>query len=159
MTIETRLLSFLIAGLTGIFLLAGHADPQTPFYHKKTIKLLDGSEPGGTGDLRTKTLIPFLQKYVPGNPFFVVEYMPGGGGRKAANYLYSMKSDGLTIGIPGTGFVPSALLGETGVNYDVDKFIYLGATHSRTNFVLFTRKAAGWNTLEKLQAASGVRFG
>jgi len=51
------------------------------------------------------------------------------------------------------------VLGETGVAYNVDKFTYLGATNSRTNFVLFTKKEAGWNTLEKLQAASGVRFG
>jgi tripartite-type tricarboxylate transporter receptor subunit TctC len=157
--IKTRLLSVLIAGLTGSLLLAPDADPQTPFYQGKTIRIIDGSEPGGTGDLRLKTLIPFLQKHIPGNPFMVVEYMPGGGGRKAANYLYHMKSDGLTIGTPGTGFVPGAVLGETGVAYNVDKFTYLGATNSRTNFVLFTKKEAGWDTLEKLQAASGVRFG
>jgi tripartite-type tricarboxylate transporter receptor subunit TctC len=157
--IKTRLLAVLIAGLTGIFLLARDADSQTPFYQGKTIRIIDGSEPGGTGDLRLKTLIPFLQKHIPGNPFIVVEYMPGGGGRKAANHLYNVKSDGLTIGTPGTGFVPGAVLGETGVAYNVDKFTYLGATNSRTNFVLFTKKDAGWNTLEKLQAASGVRFG
>ncbi len=157
--IKTRLLSVLIAGLTGIFLLVRDADPQTPFYQGKTIRIIDGSEPGGTGDLRLKTLMPFLQKHIPGHPFIVVEYMPGGGGRKAANHLYNMKSDGLTIGTPGTGFVPGAVLGETGVAYNVDKFTYLGATNSRTNFVLFTKKEAGWNTLEKLQAASGVRFG
>ena len=157
--IKTRLVAVLIAGLTGIFLLARDADPQTPFYQGKTIRIIDGSEPGGTGDLRMKTLMPFLQKHIPGNPFIVVEYMPGGGGRKAANHLYNMKSDGLTIGTPGTGFVPAAVLGETGVAYNVDKFTYLGATNSRTNFVLFTKKEAGWNTLEKLQAASGVRFG
>jgi len=157
--IKTRLLAVLFAGLTGIVLVARDADAETPFYQGKTIKIIDGSEAGGTGDLRTRTLIPFLQKHIPGKPFFVIEYMPGGGGRKAANYLYSMKSDGLTIGTPGTGFVPSAVLGETGVAYNVDKFTYLGATHSRTNFVLFTKKEAGWNTLEKLQAASGVRFG
>ena len=157
--IKSRLVAVLLAGLTGIILRASNANPQTPFYQGKTIKILDGSEPGGTGDLRTRTLIPFLQKHIPGNPLIVIEYMPGGGGRKAANYLYQMQSDGLTIGIPGTGFVPSAVLGETGVSYNVDKFTYLGATNSRTNFVLFTKKEAGWNTLDKLQAASGVRFG
>jgi tripartite-type tricarboxylate transporter receptor subunit TctC len=154
-----RLVAAIIASLGWISLLAHDANPQTPFYQGKTLKILDGSEPGGTGDLRTKTLIPFLQKHIPGNPFIVVEYMPGGGGRKAANYLYQMKSDGLTIGLPGTGFVSAGVLGETGVAYDVDKFTYLGATNSRTNFVLFTRKEAGWNTLDKLRAASGVRFG
>lgn len=158
-SIPVRLVVVLIAGLIWIGPSARDANPQTPFYQGKTLKILDGSEPGGTGDLRTKTLLPFLKKHIPGNPFIIVEYMPGGGGRKAANYLYQMKSDGLTIGLPGTGFVAAALLGETGVAYDVDKFTYLGATNSRTNFVLFTRKEAGLNTLEKLQAASGVRFG
>ncbi|HEX9273908.1 MAG TPA: hypothetical protein VGA01_17030 [Candidatus Binatia bacterium] len=157
--VQMRRVAVFIAGLACIILLAPNANPQTPFYQGKTLKILDGSEPGGTGDLCTKTLIPFLQKHIPGNPFIVVEYMPGGGGRKAANYLYQMKSDGLTLGLPGTGFVSGAVLGETGVAYDVDKFTYLGATNSRTNFVLFTRKEAGWNTLDKLQAASGVRFG
>ena len=147
------------AALTGLLLASPYGHCQPPFYEGKTIRIIDGSPPGGTGDLRLKTLLPFLQKHIPGNPFFVVEYMPGGGGRKAANYLYSMKSDGLTIGTPGTGFVPGALLGQTGVTYDIDKFTFLGATNSRTNFVLFTRKEAGWNTLEKLRAASGVRFG
>lgn len=155
----TRLISICAVGFIGTILLARDTDAQTPFYQGKTLKIIDGSEPGGTGDLRTKTLIPFLQKHIPGSPFIVVEYMPGGGGRKAANYLYQMKSDGLAIGLPGIGFVSGAVLGETGVAYDVDKFTYLGATNSRTNFVLFTRKEAGLNTLEKLQAASGVRFG
>jgi tripartite-type tricarboxylate transporter receptor subunit TctC len=118
--IKTRLLSVLIAGLTGIFLQARDADPQAHFYQGKTIRIIDGSEPGGTGDLRLKTLMPFLQKHIPGNPLIVVEYMPGGGGRKAANHLYNVKSDGLIIGTPGTGFVPGAVLGETGVAYNVD---------------------------------------
>jgi tripartite-type tricarboxylate transporter receptor subunit TctC len=158
MRIKTRFVAVLIL-LTGLFLVSADAASQTPFYQGKTIRILDGSEPGGTGDLRLKTLIPFLQRHIPGHPFFVVEYMPGGGGRKAANYLFNVKSDGLIIGTPGTGFVPGAVLGETGVVYNVDKFTYLGATNSRTNFVFFTKKEAGWNTLEKLQAASGVRFG
>jgi len=158
--IRVRLVVVLIAGLTWTSPLARDANSQTPFYQGKTLKILDGSEgPGGTGDLRTRTLIPFLQKHIPGNPFIVIEYMSGGGGRKAANYLYQMKSDGLTIGLPGTGFVSGAVLGQTGVAYDVDKFIYLGATNSRTNFVLFTRQEVGLNTLEKLQAVSGLRFG
>ena len=100
--IKTRLLAVLFAGLTGIVLVARDADAETPFYQGKTIKIIDGSEAGGTGDLRTRTLIPFLQKHIPGKPFFVIEYMPGGGGRKAANYLYSMKSDGF-------GFPPLVL--------------------------------------------------
>jgi tripartite-type tricarboxylate transporter receptor subunit TctC len=133
---------------------------QSSFYRGKTIRIVQGSPPGGTGDLRVKATIPFLQKYIPGNPLIVNEYMDGAGGRKAANYLYRLpRSDGLTIGSPGSTFVPSAILGETGISYDIDKFTYLGSNSGQTNYVLFTRKEVNLDTLEKLLAATGVRFG
>jgi hypothetical protein len=48
--------------------------------------------------MRVRAIIPYLQKYVPGNPSVVSEFMPGGGGRKAANYIYrSARPDGLTM--------------------------------------------------------------
>ncbi len=100
--------------------------PQTPFYQGKTITIIQGRDPGGTGDMRVRALFPLLHKYTPGNPMVVSEYMPGGGGRKAANHVYrSARPDGLTIGSPG-GMVSSAVLGESGVLYDLDKFFYLG---------------------------------
>jgi tripartite-type tricarboxylate transporter receptor subunit TctC len=43
--------------------------------------------------------------------------------------------------------------------YDVDKFIYLGSPESSSHLVFYTRKEAGFNNLEKLRAASGVRVG
>jgi len=41
--------------------------------------------------------------------------------------------DGLTIGAMTPGFVPSAVLGETGVLYDLEKTIYLGAPTATLN--------------------------
>jgi tripartite-type tricarboxylate transporter receptor subunit TctC len=151
----------LLGALTANLLLRfDYAFSQTPFYQGKTIRIVQGSPAGGTGDLRVKATIPFLQKYIPGNPLIVNEYMAGAGGKKAANYLYSTaRPDGLTIGSPGSTFVPSAVLGETGVAYDIDKFTYLGSPNGQTNYVLFTRREAGLDTLEKLLAAEGVRFG
>jgi len=61
--------------------------PQAPFYQGKTITVIAGQEPGGLGDLRLKSILPYLKKHIPGQPNIVVEYMPGGGGRKAANYI------------------------------------------------------------------------
>ncbi|HEX2230137.1 MAG TPA: hypothetical protein VHM64_23625 [Candidatus Binatia bacterium] len=133
---------------------------QTAFYQGKTIRMIQGSPAGGTGDLRVKATIPFLQKYIPGNPTIMNEYITGAGGKKAANYMYSTaRADGLTVGSPGSTFVPSAVLGETGVAYDVDKFVYLGSPNGKTNYVLFTRKEAELDTIEKLLQAVGVRFG
>ena len=134
--------------------------PQTPFYQGKTITIIQGRDPGGTGDIRVRAVIPFLQKHIPGNPTIVSEFMPGGGSRKAANYIYqSAAPDGLTIGNLGSGMVATAVLGEKGVSYDLDKFFYLGSPFSAHQAVFVTRKEAGLNSLEKLRAASGIRIG
>ena len=133
---------------------------QTSFYQGKTVTIIQGRDPGGTGDMRVKAMVGFLQKYIPGNPTVVNEYMPGGGSRKAANHVYkSARPDGLTIGNLGLGMVSSALLGETGVLYDVDKFFYLGSPFSSHHAVFVTRKQLGLSTIEKLRAASGIRIG
>jgi tripartite-type tricarboxylate transporter receptor subunit TctC len=85
---------------------------QTSFYQGKTITVVVGTEPGGSQDLRTKAVISFLRKHIPGNPTIVPQYMPGGGGMKSANYLYTQtKTDGLIIGSPGSTIVDNAILG------------------------------------------------
>jgi len=133
---------------------------QISFFQGKTVTIIQGREPGGSGDLRTKALVPFLQKYIPGNPTIIMEYMPGAGGRKAANHLFSTaRRDGLTIGNPSIGMISSAVLGESGVQYDIDKFFYLGSPYSTYHAVFVSRKPAGFSSIEKLQAAPGIRVG
>jgi tripartite-type tricarboxylate transporter receptor subunit TctC len=133
---------------------------QSRFFDGKTITIVQGRGPGGAGDLRVRALVPFLKKYVPGEPTIVSEYLPGGGGRKAANYVYkSAKPDGLTIGNIGGGLVTNAVLGTTGVEYDLDKFILLGSTNTNQHYVFFTNKSAGLDSVEKLRSAGGVRIG
>ena len=150
---------FLGALLLGLFI-GGVAFPQTSFFQGKTITIVQSSAPGGVGDMRTKAIVPFLQKYIPGNPTIVMEYMDGGGGRKAANHLYkSVRPDGLTIGRMSTPFVMHPILGESGVLYDIDKVIYLGTSYSGGYHIFLTRREAGLDSREKLRAASGVRIG
>ena len=132
---------------------------QAPYYKGKTITVIEGRSPGGVGDLRTKAILPFLQKYIPGNPTVVPQYMPGGGGRQAANYVYRATAEGLTIGASSPGVLASAILGEPGVEYDPYKFIYLGSPFSENNNIFATRKALGINSLEKLRATAGLRVG
>ena len=79
---------------------------QVPFYQGKTITMIASTAPGGTGDLRVKSMVPTLRKHIPGNPTIIIEYMDGGGGRKGANYLFrNAKPDGLTIGALSGGIV------------------------------------------------------
>jgi len=142
------------------FVAPGLSLAQTPFYQGKTITIVQGRDPGGTGDIRVKAVLPFLQKYIPGNPNILSEFMPGGGSRKAANHIFkTAQPDGLTIGNLGSGMVAVAVLGEKGVLYDLDKFIYLGSPFSSHQAIFVTRKDAGISTIEKLRAAKGIRIG
>lgn len=137
------------------------ASPQTSFYAGKTITIVQGRSPGGFGDMRVRALVPFMQKYIPGHPTIVSEYMPGAGGRKAANYIFTLaRPDGLTMGNAGAGLVTNAVLGEPGVEYQLEKMIFLGAPDSGSYQSLFvTRKEIGAESLEKLRAVVGVRIG
>ena len=157
MRLLSRWLGFGFCAL--IFLFPKDGDSQPLYYKGKTIAVVEGRSPGGVGDLRIKAILPFLQKYIPGNPTILPEYMPGGGGRKAANYVYRAKAEGLTIGASSPGVLASAILGEPGVEYDPGKFIYLGSPFSENNNIFVTRKALGINNLEKLRGAAGLRIG
>ena len=152
-----------LCGMAASILFGAFAAPsaaQPSFYQGKTVTIIQGRDPGGTGDLRTKAVAMFVQKYLPGNPTVIMEYMPGAGGRKAAHHLFRVaKPDGLTIGNPSIGMISSAVLGESGVQYDIDKFSYLGSPYSTYHAVFVSRKEAGFNTIEKLQAATGIRIG
>lgn len=138
----------------------GQLFSQTSFYAGKTITIVLGTSAGGVGDMRIRALGPFLQKYIPGNPSIVIENMPGAGGRKAANHIFTANPDGLTIGglLPGT--VPDAITGQLGVLYDIDKLIYLGTPNSGVGHAaLFTRKEARLDSIEKLRDTPGIRIG
>jgi hypothetical protein len=72
------------------------------------------------------------------------------------NHLYNTaRADGLTLFRISSSIVPYAVLGGPGVQYDVDKLIYLGTTEHMLYYLFNTRKEAGLDTLAKLRAATG----
>src|SRR5918993_2173259 len=150
--------SLMIALLLSV--LASEAFSQADFYKGKTIRIIRGGGPGGSGEFQTRALLRMLEKHIPGHPNLLLIFVPGAAGRKAANMIYSSTPpDGLTIGSIGAGLVVGPILGLPGSQYDLDKFIYLGSTDSGDPYVFYTRGEAGWNSIAKLQGASGIRFG
>jgi tripartite-type tricarboxylate transporter receptor subunit TctC len=138
----------------------GPSSAQAPFYQDKTINVILGGPPAGSADLRTRAVINLLRKHIPGNPSIVMQYMAGGGGRQAANHVYKVaKPDGLTVGSMGAALVANAVLGEPGVQYDLDKLIYLGTPDSAQHYLFVTHRDAGVGSLEKLRSTAGVRIG
>jgi tripartite-type tricarboxylate transporter receptor subunit TctC len=156
----TRVLAFYGLLYSTVFLPAGPVFSQGDFYQGKTITIIRGGGPGGSGEFQTRALMKVLEKYIPGQPRLMMEYVQGAAGRKAANVVYnSTRPDGLTIGSIGAGLVVGPILGLPGSNYDLDKFIYLGSTDTGDPYIFYTKASLGLDTLEKVRAASGLRLG
>jgi tripartite-type tricarboxylate transporter receptor subunit TctC len=148
----------LLAGICGFDSAAAWA--QSNFYADKTINVVLGGPPAGSADLRTRAVVNILRRHIPGNPNIIVQYMQAGGGRQAANHVFKVaKPDGLTVGSMGAALVANAVLGEPGVQYDIDKFIYLGTPDSAQHYLFITHRDAGLNNLEKLRTTPAVRVG
>jgi tripartite-type tricarboxylate transporter receptor subunit TctC len=151
----------LIAALVVVLgCVAEFSHAQVPFYQDKTINVVLGGPPAGSADLRTRAVVNILRKHIPGNPTIVMQYMGSGGGRQAANHVFKVaKPDGLTIGSMGAALVANAVLGEPGVQYDIDKFVYLGTPDSAQQYLFVTHRDAGLVNLEKLRSTPNVRIG
>jgi tripartite-type tricarboxylate transporter receptor subunit TctC len=117
----------------------GHADD--PFYKGKTISLIIASNVSGGYDTYGRLLARHLPKHLAGNPAIVPQNMPGAGGIRAANYLYSVApKDGTTFGIFDQAMFLDQLLGIPGLRGDVRQFNWIGRLASNSS-VLFA-----WHT-------------
>lgn len=146
--------AFLLPGL----ILPADSSRASDFYKEKTITLVHGSSPGGTHDTQAKIVVELLRKYIPGQPSLVSQYVPGAGGAKAANLVYSARPDGFTVGVTGS-VVRGHVLEAAGGKFDPARFIYVGATDRDSSYrVLAVKKELGLGTVEKLRSTSGLRF-
>ena len=131
-------LSHLLCSLTGAALIAlvatqpaGAQDGVEQFYKGKQINLYIGTSPGGGYDTYARLLARRFSSYIPGNPTIVPQNMSGAGGNKAAGYVYSVApKDGTAIGAIFPGSILQPLIGDTAVQHDPAKFIYLGSANS-----------------------------
>ena len=147
------------ASLVLYFLVFGSVATASPFYQGKTLTVLQGRSPGGTGDLRTRAVIKYLKKHLAGNPTIVSKYRPGGGGTGAANHLAnSVKGNGFTIANIGVGIYSSAILGGRGVRFKLDDFVSFGSAYAGGPRTLLIRGDLGLDSVEKLKSYRGLRF-
>jgi tripartite-type tricarboxylate transporter receptor subunit TctC len=134
-------------------LLSG-ARAQTPFYQGKTVKIIVGNISGDAYDLWARIFAQHMGKYIPGNPTFIVQNMPGAGGVIAANYVYSVaKPDGLTLGAFGPSMYFDQLAGRKEVKFDWSKFTWIG-TPEQTEFILIMRTDSPYKTIEDVRKAA-----
>ena len=77
------------------------AQPADEFFRgKRELIFITSSNVGGGYDSYSRLLARYLSKYLPGNPRYVVQNMLGGGGMRAANFLYNVApKDGSVIAL------------------------------------------------------------
>ncbi|HEY7715625.1 MAG TPA: tripartite tricarboxylate transporter substrate-binding protein [Candidatus Binatia bacterium] len=136
------------AGLLLTLCLGGIAHAQgEPYYSGKTVRVIVGFTPGGFYDRWARLLSRYMPKYIPGNPNFVVQNMPGASSVIAANYVYNVtKSDGLTILVPINSLYLDQIVGRTEVKFDVRKFEFVG-TQEKAPTMLYFRADSPIKTL------------
>ena len=116
-------------------------DPVADFYKGRTVTMIAAASAGGGYDLYGRMVAKYLGKHLPGEPNIVMQFMPGAGGTKAANYMYNVSQrDGSVLGLPSNAAAVFQALGGVGVKYDAAKFNYIGRAASMQYVIM------GWHT-------------
>ncbi len=151
-------LTFTLIALS--ILISRAVSAQEAFYRGKSIRIVVATSAGGGFDAYTRTLARHMGKHIPGNPTFLVENMPGAGHLIGANHIYkAAKPDGLTFGHFQGGLFLEQLLGRPGIEFDSQKFEFIGAPVSDNRACAFT-KASGITSVDKwLAAKTPVKVG
>ena len=118
-------------------------DPVAEFYQGSTVRIVVGFSPGGGYDLYARLAGDHLGKHIPGNPTVIVANMPGGGGRRAAGYLYEVAAqDGSELSLIVQAVAFDSALGELPGVEDASRFNFIGRLTSNVE-LQFT-----WHTSE-----------
>jgi tripartite-type tricarboxylate transporter receptor subunit TctC len=132
MTSCTRLLlaAALIVGLS-----PAHAQQGESYFRSKTLTIAVAGTAGSGLDTGARMISRVIGKYLPGNAGVRVELMPGAGGVRALEYLYSVApKDGTYIGAFATGPILEPLISGRPVKYKTSDFTAVGAIENDVSF-------------------------
>ena len=117
------------------------ADAVDTFFAGREIRIIVGTGSGGGYDAYARLTARYLGKYLPGNPSFVVQNMPGASGIKAVNFLYSVApKDGSVLAAFNNSMPVYQVLGQPGIQFKTEELSWIGAMSKFVNVV------AVWHT-------------
>jgi tripartite-type tricarboxylate transporter receptor subunit TctC len=118
------------------------ANDVEDFYRGRTLTVLISYSVGGGYDLYARLLAHYLGRHIPGNPNVVPQNMPGAGGLRAANYLFSAApKDGSMIGTFSRSIPTMPLVTPQDAHFDGRKFSWIGSMSSDTSLCLTGAKS------------------
>src|SRR3984893_3340729 len=104
------------------------ADPVSDFYKGRQITMILSADAGGGYGSYANAFAPYLSQHIPGKPKIIVQYMPGAGGLRAMNYLYSAApKDGTIIALVHSSVPFAPLYGMSAAKFDPRKMNWLGS--------------------------------
>ena len=123
------------------------AEDAAAFYKGKTINVFVPSAPGGTFDLLSRVMAPYLEKYTGARAI-----LQNSVNIQAQNTLVRTKPDGLSVVLSGHGpkEITAQLFKQQGVNFDWTKFTLLGRIPSSSTAFVVDKKL-GWKKPSDLQ--------
>ncbi|MFN3892400.1 MAG: Bug family tripartite tricarboxylate transporter substrate binding protein [Beijerinckiaceae bacterium] len=132
MKLPTRIRATLGAALTASAFFAAPplavAQSVEEFYRGRSVTLIVPTAPGGINDISGRLVARNYSRFIPGNPTFVVQNVPGGGGLVAANRLANTaERDGSVIAIIQRAVPQLAIQGEPNAKFDPSKLTWLGS--------------------------------
>jgi tripartite-type tricarboxylate transporter receptor subunit TctC len=119
----------LATGVMSLMLAASAASAQSEaeFFKGKSIRMVVGFASGNEYDIGARLLARHLGRHIPSNPTVIVQNMPQAASIVAANYVYSQApKDGTVIGAITRNLVNQALLGQSNLEADPRRIIWLG---------------------------------
>lgn len=151
-----RVAKFVLTAVAGLAIpIVGPASAAADFYRGKTVTIIVSTGPGGGYDLYARTLSQHIGNHIPGNPNFILQFMPGAGGVKAANYVYTVApKDGSVIALLSNG-LPLVQLLKGNVRYDVAKFNFIGRAAAMNAMTMISSNAPV-KTLEAIRTTETV---
>jgi tripartite-type tricarboxylate transporter receptor subunit TctC len=135
------------------------AAPDSQYFKGKSVRVVVNYEPGSSADLFGRLIAKHLPGFLPGNPKMIVVNRSGASGTVGANYLYSARGDGLTIGMF-SALYPSNQITMPDVQFNMLKFQPLASLQGR-NQLWFIRGSASYDRIQKAVgqgSAGGPRF-
>jgi len=127
---------------------ANHAFAQSAeefFRGKKDLNLITSSAAGGGYDSYSRLLAQHMSRYLPGHPTIVVQNMLGGGGIRAANYIYNVAPrDGTVFALIDRGMPTAPLLyaDKSQARFDAVKFTWIGSIMRETGMGVLSARSA-----------------
>ena len=111
------------------------------FYSGRTLSVLVGHSVGGGYDLYARMLARFLPRHIPGQPSVVVQNMPGAGGLRATNYLYSVAPKDGSVIATFSRSIPILPLLAPPATFDATRLSWLGSMSGDTSVCLTSSKS------------------